>query len=130
MNYKIMIFCFFIGVILPIIGYLNDMLFGNNNDSEFSEWTLNKLTVKQDSFFRKIMPFKELKGSVYHKYLYIRIIPLIVHILIFLILMPMFIVDQLLVDFMVDDVFGYIGASIIIIFVLYNFILAILAKIL
>ena len=71
MNFAMMIFCFLLGVILPIISYLNDMFFGNNHDGEFSKRTLKKLTVKQDSFFRKIMPFKEIKGSVCPKYLWI-----------------------------------------------------------
>lgn len=94
--------------------------FGNNHDGEFSEKTLKKLTVKQDSFLRKVMPFKEIKGDVRPKYLFIRIIPLLVHILEFLILMPVFVLDQLLINILIDDIFGYIGLVSIAIFVLYK----------
>lgn len=62
MDFAMMICCFLIGIILPIVGYLNDMFFGNNHDGEFSEETLKKLTVKQNSFLRKVMPFKEKKA--------------------------------------------------------------------
>ena len=124
-----MICCFLIGVIIPIVAYLNDMFFGNINDASFSEKTLKRLTVKQDSFLRKIAPFKEKKGSVRPKYLYIRIIPLILHVLILLIIIPIFAIDQLLVNIMIDDVFGYIGIILAAVFVLYNFTLAILARV-
>lgn len=129
MDFAMMICCFLIGIILPIVGYLIDMFFGNNHDGEFSEGTLKKLTVKQDSFLRKVMPFKEMKGAVRPKYLYIRIIPLLVHILVFLILMPVFAVDQLFINIMIDDIFGYIGLVSIVIFVLYNFTIAILSRV-
>jgi hypothetical protein len=105
------------------------MFFGNIHDGNFSERVLKKLTVKQDSFFRKIMPFKKIKGSVHSKYLYIRIIPLILHILMFLILIPMFMIDQLLTDFIHNDFFGYLGIVSIGVFILYNFIMAIIARI-
>ena len=129
MDFAMMICCFLIGIILPIVGYLNYMFFGNNHDGEFSEGTLKKLTVKQDSFLRKVMPFKEIKGAVRPKYLYIRIIPLVVHILVFLILMPVFAIDQLFINIMIDDIFGYIGLVSIVIFVLYNFTIAILSRV-
>lgn len=129
MDFTMMICCFIIGVILPIIGYLNDMFFGNNHDGEFTEGTLKKLTVRQDSFLRKIIPFKEIKGSVRPKYLYIRIIPLVVHILVLVIIIPIFAIDQLLANIMIDDVFGYIGIVSTAVFVLYNFTLAILARV-
>ena len=129
MDFGIMISYFLIGLIIPIGCYLNDMFFGNTHDGEFSDGTLKNLTVKQNSIFRKIMPFKEFKGSVCPKYLYIRIIPLVVHIFLFLILVPLFIIDQLWVNIMNDDIFGYIGIVSLCGFVLYNFIVAILARI-
>ena len=129
MDFDMMICCFLIGIILPIVGYLIDMFFGNNHDGEFSEETLKKITVKQNSFLRKVMPFKEKKGAVRPKYLYIRIIPLLVHILVFLILMPVFAIDQLFINIMFDDIFVYIGLVSIVIFVLYNFTIAILSRV-
>lgn len=129
MDFVMMICCFLIGVIIPVVGYLNDMFFGNIHDCEFSERTLKKLTVKKDSIFRKIMPFKEIKGSVCPKYLYIRIIPLISHILVLLVIMPIFAIDQLLTNIMIDDVFGYIGIVSTAVFIIYNFTLAILARV-
>ena len=61
MDFVMMICCFLIGVIIPIVAYINDMFFGNIHDASFSEKTLKRLTVKQDSILRKIIPFKEIK---------------------------------------------------------------------
>lgn len=130
MDFVMMICCFLIGVIIPIVGYLNDMFFGNIHDASFSEQTLKRLTVKQDSFLRKVMPFKEIKGSVCPKYLYIRIIPLVVHVLLVFTIVPIFAIDQLSANIMIDDAFGYIGIVSTAVFVLYNFTLAILARVL
>ena len=90
MNFAMMIFLFFGGLVCQLVAFLNDIFFGNVHDGEFSLDTLKKITVKNDSIFRKILPFKELKGSVRPKYLYIRIIPFVIHIILLVLLLILF----------------------------------------
>lgn len=124
-----MTICFILLFFIPILYYLMGIYLGDKNDSAFSDAALKKLTIKQDSILRKIIPYKK-KGYICTTYLYIRIIPFIIHVLLFVVLMIMLIVDQLLIDFINDSVYIYISAGVGIIFMLYNFILAVLAKIL
>ena len=124
-----MTICFIFLFFIPILYYLMGIYLGDKNDSAFSDATLKKLTIKQDSILRKIIPYKK-KGYICTTYLYIRIIPFIIHVLLFVVLMIMLAVDQLLIDFINDKVYVYIATIIGIIFMLYNFILAVLAKIL
>lgn len=118
-----------VGIFATILYYLMGIYLGDKNDSAFSDAALKKLTIKQDSILRKIIPYKK-KGYICTTYLYIRIIPFIIHVLLFVVLMIMLAVDQLLIDFINDNVYVYIATVIGIIFILYNFILAVLAKIL
>lgn len=124
-----MTICFIFILFIPILYYLMGIYLGDKNDSAFSDAALKKLTIKQDSILRKIIPYKK-KGYIFTTYLYIRIIPFIIHVLLFVVLMIMLVVDQLLIDFINDNVYIYISAGMGIIFMLYNFILAVLAKIL
>jgi len=127
MNYEIIIS---IGSLLCALGLsFFDMLFGNIHDGAFSKKTLEKLTVNQDSIFRKIMPFKELKGSTRPKYLYIRIIPLIINILAVIILSISLIIDIFFINFVNDFIFIVFAGLLFFIYILYNFILAILARV-
>lgn len=86
-------------LILPYHFLILDMR-GNNFDCAFSDKTKEKLRVKDNSFLRKVIPFKEKDyvskdGVVYaHRYfLKIRAIPLFTYSLLFLILFPIFIVN-------------------------------------
>ena len=93
-----MTICFIFLFFIPILYYLMGIYLGDKNDSAFSDATLKKLTIKQDSILRKIIPYKK-KGYICTTYLYIRIIPFIIHVLLFVVLMIMLVVDQLLIDF-------------------------------
>lgn len=128
MEYELIIFLFLVGIIAPLMLYINDLLFGNVYDGNFSKLFLEKMTVKSTSFLRKIMPFKELKGAVRPKFIYIRAIPLFIQSVFFIITVTLFLIDQLFIDFMIDEVFAYIGLISLSIYMLYELMLIILSK--
>lgn len=86
-------------LIIPYLFLILDM-WGNSFDAHFSDKTKEKLRVKDNSFLRKVIPFKEKdyvtkNGCVYgHRYfLKIRAIPLFVYSLLMLILLPLAIIN-------------------------------------
>lgn len=48
-----------VGIFATILYYLMGIYLGDKNDSAFSDATLKKLTIKQDSILRKIIPYKK-----------------------------------------------------------------------
>lgn len=129
MKYELIILLFFGGIISPLMLYINDLAFGNVNDGKFSSYFLEKMTVKSSSFLRKIMPFKEIKGSVRPKYLYIRAIPLFIQAIFSIITLTLFLIDQLIIDYMIDDIFAYIGLISLGLYTIYTLILIVLARV-
>ncbi len=86
-------------LIIPYFFLVLDM-WGNNFDAHFSDKTKEKLRVKDNSFLRKVIPFKEKdyvtkNGFVYgHRYfLKIRAIPLFAYSLLILVLLPLAIIN-------------------------------------
>ena len=75
-------------------------MWGNNFDAHFSDKTKEKLRVKDNSFLRKVIPFKEKdyvtkNGFVYgpRYFLKIRAIPLFAYSLLILVLLPLAIIN-------------------------------------
>lgn len=128
MKYELIIFLFFGGIISPLILYINDLAFGNIHDGHFSNHFLEKMIVKPTSFLRKIMPFKEIKGAVRPKFLYIRAIPLFIQTIFFIITLSLFLIDQLLIDYVINDIFAYIGLISLSVYTIYTLILIVLAR--
>ena len=86
-------------LIMPYFFLILDM-WGNSFDAHFSDKTKEKLRVKDNSFLRKVIPFKEKdyvtkNGYVYgHRYfLKIRAIPLFIYSLLVLVLLPLAIIN-------------------------------------
>ena len=128
MKYELIIFLFFGGIISPLMLYINDLAFGNIHDGHFSSHFLEKVIVKPSSFLRKIMPFKEIKGAVRPKFLYIRAIPLLIQTIFFIIALSLFLIDQLLIDYVINDIFAYIGLISLSVYTTYTLILIVLAR--
>lgn len=107
---------------MPYFFLILDM-WGNNFDAHFSDKTKEKLRVKDNSFLRKVIPFKEKdyvtkNGIVYgHRYfLKIRAIPLFVYSLLILVLLPLAIVNIFMefIPLVVELIFSIILLSYII----------------
>ena len=84
---------------MPYFFLIFDM-WGNSFDAHFSDKTKEKLRVNDNSFLRKVIPFKEKdyvtkNGYVYgHRYfLKIRAIPLFIYSLLVLVLLPLAIIN-------------------------------------
>ena len=127
-DYNAMIFVFFVGIISPLFLCISDMIFGNSFDGRFSENYLKKMTVPKNSLLRKIMPFKELKGSIRPTYLYIRIIPFMFYMVLFIVSIIMFVVDQVLIDYISNNFFCILGFISGLIYVLYTLLMVFLTK--
>jgi len=74
------------------------------------------------------MPFKEIEGAVKPKFLYIRAIPLFIQTIFSFIAILLFLIDQLFIDYMIDEIFAYIGFVSLCIYTIYTLILIVLAR--
>ena len=113
---------FLFSLIIPYFFLALDM-WGNNFDAHFSDKNKEKLRVNDNSFLRKVIPFKEKdyiakNGIVYgHRYfLKIRAIPLFVYSLLILVLLPLAIINIFLefIPIVVSLIFSIILLSYII----------------
>ena len=121
------------GLILPWISYFLDLL-GNNFDAHFSEQTLKRLRVKDNSFLRKIIPLKEgdiiKNGEVYgHRYyLYTRVIPLFIQSILLIVGLIILAINLIFVAFLPDFILGIIGGILHILCLIYTAIINILSQ--
>ena len=129
MSYITIILVFFLGTITALCSFLSDVISGNPDDGYFSDKTLKKLKLKDESIFRKILPFKENKEYP-NNFLYIRVIPLVIHTILFIVSIILFFIDQILWDFLEDEIFFWIGGITAIFFMFYKLITNILSRIL
>ena len=116
--------------------YLSD-LFGNNFDAHFSDDTKRKLRVKDDSFFRKIIPLKEgrrfnKKGVQYgyRYFLYPRVLALFIQSIIVLLGLIALAIHFLFLAFIPDSVFFVIGLTSLGIMAIYKSIINIASQVL
>ena len=112
------------GVVGPWLLYFDDMR-DNNFDAWFSDKTLRKLRVKDNSFLRKIIPFKEF-GIVDGQYqriryfLYPRAMALFLQSIFIILSVPMCLINQFLIKFMPSYIFGIFGASLLGVWIIYQ----------
>lgn len=125
-----MIWLYISGLVFPWMFYVSDLL-GNNFDAHFSVNTLKRLTVHENSFLRKIIPFKEgdivRNGQVcgHRYYLYPRVIAVFIQSIILLIGLIMLAVHLIILPFIPDLILGIIGGLLLGLFMIYTFIMSI-----
>lgn len=129
-----MVWIFFIsGLVFPWLSYFVD-LWGNNFDAHFSDNTLEKLRVKDGSFLRRVIPFKEgdivRNGYVYrHRYyLYPRVLALFIQSIIILIAVAIFLINTFVISFLSELVFLVVGGCLLGIWIIYTGIMNILSQ--
>ena len=128
-----MIWLFISGLVIPFVFYFSDLL-GNNFDAHFSEKTLKKLRVKDSSFLRKIIPFKEGKiernGLIcgFRYYLYPRVLALYIQTIILLIGIIVIAVNWIIFPFIPDFIFGLMGGTLLGIWIIYTLTMCILSQ--
>lgn len=111
-------------------------MWGNNFDAHFSDRIKDKMRVKDKSFLRKIIPFKEKDyitkdGVVYGRryFLKFRAIPLFVYTILLIILLPITLINIFIV-FIPNDVMLFISILLFAYIILHEVIIGICSQIL
>ncbi len=120
------IIVFFIGIFTPLLMHCKNLIFGNPNDCYFSNNTINKLTVPNNSFLRKLVIFKEGKMTN-PPFLYIRVIPYLIQLLIVIVSTILFFINQFVVSFIPNIVFVIIECGSCSAYLIYELVLVFLS---
>ena len=121
------IIVFFICILDVLFMQIPLLILGNSNDCYFSDKTIKKLTVPQKSVLRKLVVFKEAK-SANPPFLYIRVIPYLIQLLIVIVSTVLFFIDQFAIDFIPSIVFMVIGYGTLGTYVIYELFLIFLSR--
>ena len=121
------IIVFFICILDVLFMQIPLLILGNSNDCYFSDKTIKKLTVPQKSVLRKLVVFKEAK-SANPPFLYIRVIPYLIQLLIVIVSTVLFFIDQFAIDFIPSIVFMIIGYGTLGTYVIYELFLIFLSR--
>lgn len=105
----------------------SNLIFGNQHDCCFSENTIKKLIVPNDSFLRKLVIFKDNKMTN-PPFLYIRVIPYLVQWFIVIVNIALFLINQFVINFMPSIVFMIVGYCSLGTYVIYELILIFLSR--
>lgn len=127
------LFVYIIGLIFPLFFYVID-LYDNNFDSHFSEKTLKKLNLKENSILKKLIPFKTgniiKNGAVvgYRYLLYPRVYAYLIQIIALITGIILLFINFTLVEFMNNICFMIIGGISLGIWCIYTLIISILSQ--
>ena len=127
------LFVYIIGLVFPLLFYVID-LYDNNFDSHFSENTLKKLNLKENSILKKLIPFKArniIKNGVvvgYRYLLYPRVYAYLIQIIVIIVGIILLLINFTLVEFMNNICFMIIGAISLGIWCIYTLIISILSQ--
>lgn len=104
-----------------------DLIFGNQHDCYFSDNTIKKLKVPNNSFLRKLVIFKEGKMTN-PSFLYIRVVPYLIQLFIVIVCTVLFFINQFSISFIPSNSFMVIGYSTIGLYVIYDLVLIFLSR--
>lgn len=121
------IIVFFICILSVLIMNFSNLILGSQNDCNFSDKTIKKLTVPKNSFLRKLVIFKENKMTN-PPFLYIRVIPYLIQLFIVIVSTVLFFINQFVVNFIPSNVFMIIGYSTSGTYIIYELILISLSR--
>ena len=121
------IIVFFICILVVLFMHFINLIFGSQHDCYFSDNTIKKLTVPKESFLRKLVVFKEGKMTN-PPFLYVRVIPYLIQLLIVIVSTVLFFIDQFAIDFIPSIVFMVIGYGTLGTYVIYELFLIFLSR--
>lgn len=121
------IIVFFICILDVLFMHFINLIFGSQHDCYFSDNTIKKLTVPKKSFLRKLVVFKEGKMTN-PPFLYVRVIPYLIQLLIVIVSTVLFFIDQFAIDFIPSIVFMVIGYGTLGTYVIYELFLIFLSR--
>lgn len=121
------IIVFFICILDVLFMHFINLIFGSQHDCYFSDNTIKKLTIPKKSFLRKLVVFKEGKMTN-PPFLYVRVIPYLIQLLIVIVSTVLFFIDQFAIDFIPSIVFMVIGYGTLGTYVIYELFLIFLSR--
>lgn len=121
------IILFFICILDVLFMHFINLIFGSQHDCYFSDNTIKKLTIPKKSFLRKLVVFKEGKMTN-PSFLYVRVIPYLIQLLIVIVSTVLFFIDQFVIDFIPSIVFMVIGYGTLGTYVIYELFLIFLSR--
>ncbi len=121
------IIVFFICILSTLFMHFINLVFGNQHDCYFSDNTIKKLSVPNNSFLRKLVIFKEGKMAN-PPFLYIRVIPYLIQLFIVIISTFLFFINQFIISFIPSIVFMIIGYGTVGLDVIYELVLIFLSR--
>ena len=121
------IIVFFICILVVLFMHFINLIFGSQHDCYFSDNTIKKLTIPKKSFLRKLVVFKEGKMTN-PPFLYVRVIPYLIQLLIVIVSTVLFFIDQFAIDFIPSIVFMVIGYGTLGTYVIYELLLIFLSR--
>lgn len=121
------IIVFFICILVVFFMHFINLIFGSQHDCYFSDNTIKKLTIPKKSFLRKLVVFKEGKMTN-PPFLYVRVIPYLIQLLIVIVSTVLFFIDQFAIDFIPSIVFMVIGYGTLGTYVIYELFLIFLSR--
>ena len=121
---EILVFWGMMGAILFLL--LVDLIFGSKDDGDFSDSTIKKLTIPQESFIRKIILFKESKIAP-RPFLYIRAIPYLIHLVLLFVGSTLFFLNVFF-SFLPSLFFVFYSVGCLALYIVYQFIIILLSR--
>lgn len=121
------IIVFFICILVTLFMHFINLILGSKNDCYFSDNTIKKIVVPNNSFLRKIVMFKEGKKTN-PPFLYIRVIPYLIQLFIVIVSTALFFVNQFVISFIPSIVFMIVGYSTLVLYVVYELVLIFLSR--
>lgn len=121
------IILFFICILDVLFMHFINLIFGSQHDCYFSDNTIKKLTIPKKSFLIKLVVFKEGKMTN-PSFLYVRVIPYLIQLLIVIVSTVLFFIDQFAIDFIPSIVFMVIGYGTLGTYVIYELFLIFLSR--
>ena len=121
------IIVFYICILSTLFMHFINLVFGSQHDCYFSDNTLKKLKVPNNSFLRKLVIFKEGKMTK-PPFLYIRVIPYLIQLFVVIVSTVLFIINQFSIRFIPSNIFMVIGYGTAGLYVIYELVLIFLSR--
>lgn len=121
------IIVFYICILSTLFMHFINLIFGSQHDCFFSDNTIKKLKVPNNSVLRKLVIFKEGKMTN-PPFLYIRVIPYLIQLFIVIVSTILFFINQFAISFIPSIVFMIIGYGTTGFYIIYELMLIFLSR--
>lgn len=119
---------YWISIIIPLFNSYFNIILGSSHDGYFSNEIIKKLTIPKNSFLRRLLRFKENQFTL-RPLLYIRVIPFLIQIIIVMVSIPIFFINQFVISFLPNLVLFIVAGVSLGGYYIYELVLIILSRI-